>query len=274
MNIISPIGASPVIKPVLPAFITHAARPAASTSESARENETASVEQTAPSEKSGIKWWSKGSFSFKDILDMINPLQHLPIVSTLYRAFTGEGIGGVARIVGAAIYGRAGGIGSMVSSLVNSVFGAVTGKDLGERVFAAVFGSPKSAATPAQASPPMTASVARETPSRRLVLSLAPVAEPSPAGRDIPTTYRQSPASATVASARKMADLKARSDAPVVVPGGLIFPERKVTKDMIAALDLYDRMAPSRARAWKKGDPDTENDSELESRRLNSTAVK
>src|SRR4051812_25663167 len=72
-------------------------------------------------EKSSIKWWSKESFSFKDILDMLNPLQHLPVISTLYRKFTGEGIGGVARIIGGAIYGRAGGIVSMATSLANAI---------------------------------------------------------------------------------------------------------------------------------------------------------
>ena len=32
-------------------------------------------------------------FTFDDFLDIINPLQHLPIVSMIYRAITGDNIG-------------------------------------------------------------------------------------------------------------------------------------------------------------------------------------
>jgi hypothetical protein len=39
---------------------------------------------------------------------------------------------------------------------------------------------------------------------------------------------------------------------------------------MISALDLYDRMSPVRARAWKKGDLEAEDDASLGSRRPNS----
>jgi hypothetical protein len=276
MNIISPLVGPSLVRSVLPASQVNAARPAPSSSEAPPESESVSAEKTAPAEKtSGIKWWSKGSFSFKDILDMLNPLQHLPIISTLYRAFTGEGIGGVARIIGGAIYGRAGGIASMVSSVVNAVFGAVTGKDIGERVYAAVFGGSKASASQAQTSASVPASLARDTASRRLVLSVAPVAESAPAGRD-KLTYRQAQAPVSPIAEQNVAgiNLQRPSNAQAVVPNGLVFPQRHITKDMITALDLYDRMAPVRARAWKKGDPETEDDSALESRRLNSTGAK
>jgi hypothetical protein len=101
------------------------------------------LETPAAEDKQSIRWWSNGSFSFKDILDMLNPLQHLPVISTLYRKLTGDTIGGVARIIGGAIYGRAGGIASMISSVANAIFGAVTGKDMGERIYAAIFGEKK-----------------------------------------------------------------------------------------------------------------------------------
>ncbi len=40
------------------------------------------------------------SYTFDDFIDVINPLQHLPIVSTLYRALTGDEISPQARAVG------------------------------------------------------------------------------------------------------------------------------------------------------------------------------
>lgn len=115
--------------------------------EIARHDETARPEEaTQPSQslqmESGdsLKLWNKESFSFWDILDIINPLQHLPIVSTLYRSVGGNSIGAVARVIGGALYGRIGGIASMVSSVVNAVIGVITGKDVGERIYAMLFG--------------------------------------------------------------------------------------------------------------------------------------
>jgi hypothetical protein len=43
--------------------------------------------------------------SFETVVDAVNPLQHLPVVSTLYRSATGDGIGGVARLAGGLIFG-------------------------------------------------------------------------------------------------------------------------------------------------------------------------
>lgn len=45
------------------------------------------------------------TFSFGEFLDIINPLQHIPIVSSFYRNMTGDSISPVARIVGGAIFG-------------------------------------------------------------------------------------------------------------------------------------------------------------------------
>jgi hypothetical protein len=134
----------PTIRESLPPPPVALSRPLSAPPE-ASETEPPSIatQPQAAEENTPIKWWSKGSFSFKDILDMLNPLQHLPVISTLYRKLTGETLGGVARIIGGAIYGRAGGIASMISSVANAVFGAITGKDMGERIYAAIFGEPK-----------------------------------------------------------------------------------------------------------------------------------
>ncbi|MCF4167514.1 hypothetical protein L2U69_17845 [Zavarzinia compransoris] len=62
--------------------------------------------------------------SFGDFLDIINPLQHIPIVSSIYRGITGDEIGPVARIVGGALYGGVVGAGvAMAGALVEQVAG-------------------------------------------------------------------------------------------------------------------------------------------------------
>lgn len=87
--------------------------------------------------------WEQEEFGFRDIVDIINPLQHIPIVATLYRNMTGEKIGAVARVVGGALWGRLGGF---VSGLVNTVVDWFTGKDIGDHIYSALFGDPNESA--------------------------------------------------------------------------------------------------------------------------------
>src|ERR1051325_4811873 len=99
------------------------------------------------SSKSGnehFKLWEKDDFSFGDVVDIINPLQHLPIVSTLYRKMTNDKIGFAPRVIGGALWGRLGGF---VSGLVNAASEWFTRKDIGDHVYTALFGpQPKSSA--------------------------------------------------------------------------------------------------------------------------------
>jgi hypothetical protein len=81
--------------------------------------------------------WGGDEFSFYDLLDLVNPLQHIPIVSNWYRSATGDEIGAVARIVGGALLG--GPIGA-VTAVVNSAMESNTGKDLGEHALALLNG--------------------------------------------------------------------------------------------------------------------------------------
>ena len=79
------------------------------------------------------------SFCFQDVLDIINPLHHIPIIGNIYRAVTGDEIKSPARIIGGAIFGRFVGA---VAGLVNAVLSKVTGKDVGEHVIAAFKNDP------------------------------------------------------------------------------------------------------------------------------------
>jgi hypothetical protein len=76
---------------------------------------------------------SDWDFSFHNLLDIINPLEHLPIIGTLYRAITGTHIGIPEKIAGDALYG---GLWGAVSSVADAAFEAVTGKDFGSTVLA------------------------------------------------------------------------------------------------------------------------------------------
>ena len=52
------------------------------------------------------EFWGEDGFSFDDIIDLLNPLQHLPVVSTLYRSITGDEISSGAQIAGADSFVR------------------------------------------------------------------------------------------------------------------------------------------------------------------------
>ena len=112
---------------------------------------------STPAPAHGVSLWSHGSFSFKDLLDIVNPLQHLPVIGSIYRYLTGDEPSGGARIVGDAIYGGPIGFGVGV---VSTMLTDGDGRDLGERVLASVFGPRGDSAGPtavaqAPANPPV-----------------------------------------------------------------------------------------------------------------------
>ena len=72
-------------------------------------------------------------FSFHDFLSILNPLQHLPVVGTLYRAITGDTIHTPEKIAGDALYG---GLWGAVASIADAAFESITGKDVGDTVLA------------------------------------------------------------------------------------------------------------------------------------------
>lgn len=78
------------------------------------------------------------SLSFGEILDIINPLHHLPIVGGIYRQMTGDTISPVARIAGGALFG--GPIGA-VAALANAAIQEHSGQDFTGNVMTAFNGS-------------------------------------------------------------------------------------------------------------------------------------
>lgn len=80
---------------------------------------------------------SETELSFGDAIDTLNPLQHIPGISTLYRELTGDEISGHARVMGGTLYG--GPIG-LVASGLEAAMAEESGKDVGEHVVAALSG--------------------------------------------------------------------------------------------------------------------------------------
>lgn len=83
------------------------------------------------------EFFGKDGFGFFDFLDIINPLQHIPILSGLYRKLTGDEISPGARLVGGTLFG--GPIG-FAAALANVVVEETSGEDIGGHLFAAVGG--------------------------------------------------------------------------------------------------------------------------------------
>ncbi len=110
--------------------------------------------------------WDGASFGFTDILGALNPLQHIPIVATIYRAITGDTIGNVARVVGDGIYG---GVLGVASGAVDVATTEATGEDIGQHVLDTIedlFSSSKPKEKPAPAQPAASPLVAAAGPDQ------------------------------------------------------------------------------------------------------------
>lgn len=72
-------------------------------------------------------------YSFWDLLDVINPLQHIPVVSTIYRELTGDEIRAPAKLAGGALFG---GVVGLAASAMDVILKEVSGRDAGEHMVA------------------------------------------------------------------------------------------------------------------------------------------
>lgn len=97
-------------------------------------------------DKKHLTFFAEGddSPSFWDFLDIINPLQHIPIVADIYQELTGDKIGVGARVAGGALFG--GPLGA-IGSLINCAIEENTGEDIDGRVIAAFRGDKTDDAT-------------------------------------------------------------------------------------------------------------------------------
>jgi hypothetical protein len=120
-------------------------------------------------------------FSFHDLVSIVNPLQHLPVVSTVYRAVTGDTIKPFERIAGDTLYG---GVWGFVSSVANIAFEQITGKDFGDTALALLEGKDDTADIATNGAPAQTTLASLSTMSGRAVAPATDLAA-TPAGGSV-----------------------------------------------------------------------------------------
>jgi hypothetical protein len=148
-------------------------------------------------------------YSLSDLLDIVNPLQQLPIVGTVYRALTGDTIKPEMRIMGGALYG--GPIG-LALAIGDTMVEQVTGRDTGGNLVALI--DPERApitrrdGAPTMVAEAETAKPAEDAPKATLVAATIPgepSAPPQPDDKPHPApappaearTYKSAPAPET-----------------------------------------------------------------------------
>ena len=83
--------------------------------------------------------FGKEGITFHDVLEMVNPLQHLPIIGTIYRELTGDEPKPGVRLVGGALFGGPVGL---IGAGINNAIEYHTGRDIGGEIIAVVTGRP------------------------------------------------------------------------------------------------------------------------------------
>ena len=85
---------------------------------------------------SGEGFFGEDGLSFRDVLDAVNPLNHIPIVSDILANVTGHRPSTASKLAGGAMFGPIG----FAASLANVIFESGAGKTPVEAVYAAVSG--------------------------------------------------------------------------------------------------------------------------------------
>ena len=75
----------------------------------------------------GQFWLTEDGPTFAEVLDILNPLHHIPGISTIYRAITGDEIGAGPRFVGGMLFG--GPIGALAAG-ITALFEEASGGNL------------------------------------------------------------------------------------------------------------------------------------------------
>jgi hypothetical protein len=186
-----------------------------------------------------------GSSFWDDVLDVVNPLQHLPVVGTIYRAVTGDKIGDLEKVAGDTLYGGPLGL---VSSLADLAFEKITGKDFGDTVmaFVGLDGEDDSSTTALAANTPKPET---ETKVAATATPLVATAAPIQLASTMPNIETAAPQTIApgLADAAKNAAAPTRSSSVVDISANTdallqALARNGVTGDMQAqALDAYKR---------------------------------
>jgi hypothetical protein len=120
---------------------------------------------------------------FHHLLDVINPLQHLPIIGTIYRAITGDKMGPIEKIAGDTLYG---GMWGAITSIADVAFEGITGKSFEDTALALFKGDGRSrVASTRVAATPISINISLPSSDVPSLPSAATAAENVPGGLDV-----------------------------------------------------------------------------------------
>jgi hypothetical protein len=212
---------------------------------------TMMARQPAPDPK-GL--FGEEGITFKDVLDIINPLQQLPIIGSIYRELTGDTIKPGARLIGGGIYGL--GIGGVVSAALNNAVEHDTGKDLGATAIAMLKGESLDDMRAAQAAKNAAATQVAATSSNVYYLGGADPIDPTslPAGAKLveyagaPVAGRNATQYAALPTDPAAAAATATAGAPAWATGATGAPAAAPTAD-VAVSPLPPTINPPAAAA-------------------------
>ena len=165
---------------------------------------------TAGAESTGTSHQTEAAEgSFWDLLDVVNPLQHLPIVGALYRQVTGDTISGPARVMGGALYG--GPLG-MLAGVAETLFEQTAGADYGTQLAQLVTGAPTNKTGATQLAMAETAKAA------------AASGPPTAAAADTASVPAATAGAAAQAASQAVDAAKAAAGGPAIPPQGAAKP--------------------------------------------------
>ena len=78
---------------------------------------------------------SDDAFGFEDLVDIVNPLHHIPLVNIVYQNLSGDTIKPAGRIIGGAVFG---GFVGAAAGIANVIVEEETGKDMAGNVVAMI----------------------------------------------------------------------------------------------------------------------------------------
>lgn len=84
-----------------------------------------------PEAASEPSFWGEDGFSFDDLVDIVNPLHHIPVVSDIYSSMTGDTKSTGSDIAGSAVFG---GLLGFAFSVVDSIVEDGTGSSVNEHL--------------------------------------------------------------------------------------------------------------------------------------------
>lgn len=192
--------------------------------------------------------------SFGDFLDIINPLQHVPIIGTIYRKLTGDEQSATANVMGGMLYG--GPIGLIAAVISQQVKDSTGDEPLGH-AYALLDGSPTTTPPPAAsklASANPAAAPAAAPGAAPFKTSASEPAGKSPAApKDSAITLAQAAPPSSHRSDKKFAppasSAQAQSSAPQpAIQAPLVSPQDMRNK-MMEGLDRYQALVKARQAA-------------------------